>query len=390
MRTVLSIALLGFGLLAGRASQAAAQVPPELRSAEALAARVEAAELSPLAAMELEEDLDLATLDAELEKVSRYLETHPQDATALLLSVRLGRVRDLLAFQEAYMALFQDPSAGEPALPSHAPYLKALDGILARDSTVAAAHYWRARLMLEEEARQAGALSQLAAAPAVSAKGSAAAIGHLWSAVAHDPSNPAYRELLATLLVMDDRIPDAVQVLDHPSTADGLMGLLARDLLAFAPPPSAGYDPLLANFVGMVALMGAADTQRPDQAVHLELRARGWSTSAGMEEVERYYEERWPGLRFFPAEGWDGGSATAFYMADDGWRAVETREEYDAADRASEGNVILMLVPPEVYAQLRDAPSSRAIPKEMIPSGDRVGILLMNGRVGPEGSGPRR
>lgn len=385
MRTALWTALASLGLLAGQAPKATAQVAPEIRSAEALAARIEAAEQSPMLAAGLEEEVDLAAVEAELDVVERYLASHPQDVTARLLAVRLGRVRDLLAFQEGYMALFEDPSAGEPQLPSHAGRLEVLDEILARDSTVAAAHYWKARLLVEEEAWQTGSLSQMTVAPVISEEGVAMALTGARSAVAHEPSSARYREFLAMLLVADDRIPDAVEALDHPSTARGLMSLLVRDLVAFAPPPSAGTDPLLTSFLGMVTLMGAADSGVPDQALHLELRARGWSTTAPMEDVERFYQGRWPGLRFFPAEGWDGGSATAFVMEEGRWRAVASEEEYEAEDRASRGNVILLILPPPVYDQLRQTSAARGVPEEAVPPGDRVGILLMNGRRDPGG-----
>ncbi|HSG48851.1 MAG TPA: hypothetical protein VLA43_13615, partial [Longimicrobiales bacterium] len=194
MRTALCTALVVLGILAGRAPPALAQVPSELRSAEALAARVEAAEQSPMQAMALDEEVDLATVEAELEEVARFLDSHPDDAAALLLTVRLGRVRDLLAFRDAYMAIFEDPSAGEPMLPSNAPHLEVLDRVLARDSTLAVAHYWKARLIVEEEARQAGALSQLTPVPVLSGEGVARAVTEARSAVAHDPSNARYRE----------------------------------------------------------------------------------------------------------------------------------------------------------------------------------------------------
>ncbi|HSG46175.1 MAG TPA: hypothetical protein VLA43_00045, partial [Longimicrobiales bacterium] len=126
-----------------------------------------------------------------------------------------------------------------------------------------------------------------------------------------------------------------------------------------------------------------ADSGIPELALHLEIRARGWSTTAAMEEVQRYYEERWPGLRFFPADGWDAGVGTAFLMEDGQWRAVRTVAEYGAADRAADGNVILLLIPPPVYDQMRRTSAAQGMPPDAIPTGDRVGILLMNGRRVP-------
>lgn len=377
--------LAGLGLLPADLSQAAAQVPPELRSAETLAARVEAAEWSPLEAAGLDAELDLATVEAELEKVAAYLESHPRDTGALLLTVRLGRIRDLLAFQEAYMDLFEDPSAGEPRVPSHARHLEVLDGILARDSTVAAAHYWRARLLLEEEARQAGVLTQILPVPATPQEVEARALEHARAAVSYDLGNEVHREFLALLLAVGGDVGGASAVLEHPTTAGGLLHLLVQDLLVFAPPPSAEEDQAMSTFMLMLATMGAADLEAPELALFLELRAQGWSAPVDMAEVQAYYRERWPGLRFFPAGELDGAVAAAFVVEDARWRAVETEEDYETADRASTGHVMLLLLPPSAYDEMRKMSAMQGMPPEAVLPGERVGILFLDTRLGPAG-----
>lgn len=380
MRRLLAVVVLGTALSLV-AEAAASQVPAELRSAEALAARLEAGQISILAGDELWDDLETATVDAELALVTRYLASHPGDVAALLLTVRLGRVRDLLAFRDAYMRLYEDPSAGEPAIPSLAGHLAVLDTVLARDSTVAAAHYWKARLLLEETARAAG-LAAPQDASALSTDLQAEVLAHARSGVLLDPDNVAHREFLALLLVLDEKLQEASAVLEHPSTARSLIRSLTLDLLTFAPPPPAEHDAVMFNFMLMVATMGAADLGDLDQALFLELRARGWSTPMRLAEVEAHYRAKWPGLRFFQAEAWDGGVAAAFVQEDGGWRPVGDEREFEAADRASGGTVTILLLPPAARDEMSELAVSQGMPRDRILPGERVGILLLNARTG--------
>lgn len=363
----------------------AGQVPPELRTADAMAARVEAAERSPALAGDMDLELEPSAVEAELDKVAAYLRAHPEDPFALVLSVRLGRIRDLLALRDAYMAKFEDPEAREPEPPSSDRHLAILEGVLARDSTVAEAHYWTARLLLEDVARRA-AMAQMAEPPAaLQDVANRRALAHARLAVTFAPGRIDHREFLALLLVLEGNPVEAAELLGHGSTSGKLMHRLALDLVAFAPPKPAVDDEVLRSFSQMTAMMGAGASD-PALAEHLELRAHGWSTVASLEEVTGYYQGRWPGVRFFPAEAWDGSVMAAFLPKNGEWRAVVDEAELEALDEWDAEVLILVVIPPKAYEEMCQGALRQGLPREMLLPGSRVGLMLMNGRRPPSGS----
>ncbi len=377
--------LLAAACWIGQPVLAQAQVPQALQSAEALATSIDAAERSPALAAGLDDVLDLPTVAAEVAKVRDYLSTNPDDVFALILSVRLGRVHDLLAFREAVGRAFSEPGADLPEPPSSAGYLQILDGILARDSSVAAAHYWTARVLVEEALR-AAEMGAEGAAPdtAQTAADHRRILRHAEAAVALAPGNVQYREFFALLLVGTGQADAAVAVLSHPSTAGTLLHLLVQDLQTFGPPPEAEPDAVLGNFVAMTGMMGAADSEEPTLALYLDVRLNAWSTSAPLAEVEAYYRARWPDMRFFAGEGWEGAVTAAFVPTPEGWRAVSDSVEFHNGTHDT-GDVMLILLPPDVVAQMGDAAVMQGAPSEIVPSGPRVGILYMNWRLGSGG-----
>ncbi len=369
---------------------AVAQVPEELRTAEALAARIETAERSPALAGDLDRFLDLPTVDAELEKVRSYLRETPEDAAALLLSVRLGRVHDLLALREAVMAAFSDPAGGMPERPSYAPYQETLDRVLAHDSTIAAAHHWKARLLLEERMMAVEFATEGTEPTPGSELGEADAarlLHHAGAAVALDSNNVVYREFYAALLVDDGRLNEATEVMSHPSTSGSLLQLLTGDLLTFAPPPGAEPDAVLQSFHFMTGMMAAANSDDPSLSEFLEVRLQAWSTPASLEDVEAHYRSRWPDVTYFAVDAWEGAITALFSPAPDGWYAVHDSVALENDDRNDGDLVSLLLLPPEVVAELAEGAAMQGVPDEMLKSGPRVGILYENWRRSPAPNG---
>ena len=105
---------------------ARAQVPQQLQSAEVLVARIEAAFDD---AAEFDLVADRPALDSALATIREYLSTNPEDAGALILSVRLGRVREAFILAEK---LAEDPEAGAPEPVTFAAYQRVLDGAMGR------------------------------------------------------------------------------------------------------------------------------------------------------------------------------------------------------------------------------------------------------------------
>jgi len=370
--------LLAALLLAPQAS--AAQLPAALQSAEALAASVEAAERDPALAATLDAELTLGAVEAELASVRAYLVASPEDPDALMLTVRLGRVRDLLAFRDAVTAMFTNPTAAMPSPPDMGPLLATLDAVLERTPTLAAAHYWRARLLLEDAARRAELSPTPVPSDGMDQGARSTALTEARSAVELDPSNAVHREFLAGLLVAGGDFDGAREVLSDPSTSGQLMQLLVEDLRVFAPPPPAVLDDVLTSFALMVTMMSAGDTEDPVLARYVELRGVGWSSPASTSDVEKYYLDRWPDMRFFAADGWEGASTAAFVPTEGGWLALSREEDFRAADQAMDSGILLLVLPSDTYRQLRDQARSQGLPDTMLRQGDRVGVLLINSR----------
>lgn len=370
-------------LVPGVASGLAAQTPRELRSGEAMAARVEAAESGEVEDPTLDAELTVTDVDAELAKVRDYLQAHPGDPGARVLSVRLGRIRDVLAFRDAFMAIFQDPGAGAPEPPSLTGHLRVLDEVLAEHPARADAHYWRARLTLEETARDAGSAARPALFP-LDPGGSAGGriLLHARAAVEHAPGSVRYREFLALLFAMQGDPAGSAAVLSHRATAGGLMHLLAEDAVAFRPPPPAEVDAVVLQFAQMMGLMGAGGTGEVEMGRYMELRGQGWSTPLGAAEVESDYRVRLPGIRFQDAEGFEGARSAGFILDRGVWRAALSDEEQERVEAVGGSFLVLLLLPAEAYEELCQGLRAHGIPESLVLPGPRTGILYMNGRRG--------
>jgi len=370
----------------GISTSTRAQVPIVLQAADSLARWIDVAERSPVLVTQLDELLDLRTVDSALASVRDYLAGHPEDAFALILSVRLGGVRDLLAYQDAVARAFGEPEAEPPAIPSFAHHVATLDGVLARDSMNAAAHYWMARTLVGE-AMLAGA-GEAAAPDRDSVEVlNRRILRHAAAAVALEPDSASYRELDALVLVGDGRLDRAAEILAHPSTVGSLVRLLVEDLRTFAPPASAEPDAVLGNFVSMTGMMSAADSEQPELAQYLDLRLSAWSTPDSLAAVEAHYLSRWPDVLFVPSEGWEGVVAAAFVPTPDGWRAVSDSAEFTSGNH-EDGDVMLMLLSPEAVAKMVNRAAEQGMPEEELKRGTRVGILYMNWRLTSPGGVP--
>jgi len=289
------------------------------------------------------------------------------------------------------MAAFDGQAAGLPEPPSYDRYQEILDRVLARDSTMAAAHYWKARLLLEETMRAAEtAAAELGLVPDSAAVGTVAArvLQHAGAAVASDADDVAYREFYAALLVDDGRPEVAADVLSHPSTAGSLLHLLVQDLVTFAPPSGAEPDAALQAFHYMTGMMGAANSEDPWLSAYLEARLQSWSTNASLADVEAHYRARWPDVRFFPVESWDGAVTAVIVPSPNGWHAVSDSSEFESGAEEEGDFVSLLLLPPPVVAEMAENARNQGVPDGIQRSGPRVGILYANWRRGPAGDEP--
>lgn len=384
--------LPGIGVLAVvLVTPASAQLPKSLRPAEELVTALEAAGRSPVAAQEFEQqfgaDLELATIDAHLASVREHLAHAPDDIEALILSVRLGRLRDGFAWQEGLMEAFDGDAAETdlPPSPSVDHYLAVLDGILGRDPNSAPTHYWKARLLVEGPLLELSNVGGWIPWPIRSGDETlwdpAESLEHARRAVTLDPTNTPYREFLAVQLALSERIPEAADVLRQASgNTEGLLEMI-EDLEALGVPPGATTHWALQQFLLRFAMMGAADSEDLSYIDNAEVRYRAWTVPMSVEDIEAFYQERWPGMRFFVSDGWEGAYTAALITTPDGRTPATDPAELEDGSLDDANGISLLVFPPEVLAELTQGMFGE---ESAATNGEpRVGILLMNLRRKP-------
>lgn len=371
--------LLGLAWCALHAPALDAQIPRELKAPAALAAEWERAEWETRPGDDASLFLPLSVVEGNLEEVAAYLRRHPGNAAARVLSVRLGRIRDAVAYQAAVIRAMTEPGGAFPELPSHRSYLALLDRVIAEELAPSEALYWRGRLTLEEGARGADRSGPPYDGARAGAEAVTEALRYARGALALEPGEPRYRELVGWVLTLDGRYADAVATLDHPSTAGRLMHRLVEDLGAFAPPEEAERDPMLATLGWQVWWMSTGGGT--DKAVLGQRRVRvaAWSLPATVDDLRAHYQRSWPEARF-PEFEFD--YASRFVYREGEWRVEERRPEGAPRPDRPDDVVVVILVTPRGYGEFEEACRVEGLPATALP-GERAGILYLNLRRDP-------
>lgn len=361
-----------------RALPLPAQVPPELKTAHLLALSVEASEWSSGPGPEF--DLPLGVVEAALEQVEKYLARRPQDPSARVLGVRLGRIRDGVVFRIEAFRTRVDSSPPARDAPSHAGYLDVLDDIIARYPSHADARYWRARLTLEEDARPLESGGPPYSSSRAGPEAVQRALDLARTSVSLDPWSPAKREFLGYVLALAQQFDEAAAALDHPSTRGSLMDLLVQDLAAFAPPAGAARDRMLAGLGWQTWWMATGGGGNRAVLGLRAVRVGAWSMPGSLDDLRDHYQARWPDARFPP---WEWDVASRFVYSGGDWRVEERRPPGAPEPYRPEAVVVVVLMAPESYRQYAALHLAEGLPPELVPPGERVGILYLNLRRDP-------
>lgn len=254
-----------------------------LEGAEELVSAIEAAERGEEPPTDPPQDLDGALSEAA-EGLNRYLDEHPDDVSALILSARLERIQDLSE------AVVWSPSAGEqPPKRSLDAAHERLNRALALDFDNAEAHYWHARLYGIREPVVVDDV--LWKRPRNLDK----AIEHAQRAVELAPARSDYREALGLYLYAADRYHDAVTVTRELTDGRHLMHRLLTDMEALELPESATYSPTeTQKFISFQESRG-----RYVVIGYAALRARIYIMLGTASELERFLARRWPDVSLF-------------------------------------------------------------------------------------------
>src|SRR5882672_6638445 len=173
-------------------------------------------------------------------QLATYLSSHPNDVRALILSARLGRLR-----QGAQPLVVQGGDSA-PTLASlaaeYAPHHAALNRALALEPNNAEVHYWKARLYALSHNWMGtlyGVTEPPAAAAALAKAYADSAVRYGRRSVALAPEQVSYREALAVYLILTRREQEAAVVLRGLDSGSHPMSLLLADWQAMPVPAGA-------------------------------------------------------------------------------------------------------------------------------------------------------
>ena len=284
-------------------------------------------------------------------QLSTYLDTQPNDVRALILSVRLGR------FRQVTQPIVTQGGDSLPTFASlaaeYAPHHAALNRALVLEPNNAEAHYWKARLFgLSHD--WMGMLYGLTPPPAAertlahALADSAVRFGR--RAVELAPDRVPYREALAIYLILSEQEREAAAVLRDVAGGHHPMATLLADWEAI--PVPAGAVALSAEARGM-ARMWMEEGTIPDYPF---LRVRMYVVMMPADSVQAFYRKRWPGFQLIAAEDERSGTTRVrSFVQHLRWRSegfVPARNKKDIPDEPIEGvNVALIEItnpPPEV------------------------------------------
>jgi tetratricopeptide (TPR) repeat protein len=237
------------------------------------------------------EELNKTLAQANTE-MKAFLDAHPDDVDAIILSVRLARFQEtsgvgMVSGKNAEEELAQAAREKRARVDAQA---ARLDHALHLKPDRADAYYWKARIYgvsqpairngrfvrvsidLQEATRNCRRASELA------------------------PENAAYREALAQYLVMDEKYDDAADVMRPVAGGRHIISLLLADRKALPVP-----DKAVRNAMGTA---GLADVEMENGRIHdyPELRVDQYVINAPAAEVTAFYRKRWPEFQFFEAE----------------------------------------------------------------------------------------
>ena len=284
-------------------------------------------------------------------QLSTYLDTQPNDVRALILSVRLGR------FRQVTQPIVTRGGDSVPTFASlaaeYAPQHTALNRALKLEPNNAEAHYWKARLFgLSHD--WMGMLYGLTPPPAAERTLAGAyadsAVRFGRRAVELAPDRVPYREALAIYLILSEQEREAAAVLREVAGGHHPMATLLADWEAI--PVPAGAVALSAEARGMARVWMEEGTI-PDYPF---LRVRMYVVMMPADSVQAFYRKRWPDFRLIPAEDERSGTTRVrSFVQHLKWRGagfVPVRNKKEIPEEPTDGvNVALIEItdpPPEV------------------------------------------
>ena len=275
-------------------------------------------------------------------QLSAYLSREPNDVRALILSVRLGRLRHIaqpLVVQRGDTLPTFASLAAEYTV-HHA----ALNRVLALEPNNAEAHYWKARLYALSHNWMGMLYGVTAPPPSADALAKAyadSAVRYGRRSVALAPERLAYREALAVYLILTQQEQEAAAVLRDVDAGNHPMSVLLANWQAIPMPPGAVRLP--AHSRGLAQMM----MDQESLSDYPFLRARMYVVMTPADSVQAFYQKRWPGFRLIPMEDQRRGDARmrsySQYLRWQGAQVIPGRDKSEIPNEPAEGVVIALI-----------------------------------------------
>jgi hypothetical protein len=296
-------------------------------------------------------------------QLAAHLNSHPDDARALILSVRLGR------FGAVAQPVVTGGGRPVPTFASlaaaYAPHHASLNHALTLEPNNAEVHYWKARLygLSHDWIGMLYGVSDVPPAEDVLARAYAdSAIRFGRRAVELAPDRVPYREALAIYLILNDQEPEAATVLREVAGGHHPMSALLADWAAIPVPP--GAVPLRGQAQGFARM-------EMEQGVITDypfLRVRIYAVPLPMDSVQAFYAKQWPGFRFVlmenePSDSPDMRTFSQYLRWRDG-AVVPARNRAEIPEPPTTGMPLLLLEitnPPAEARQAMRLPRGRVI-----------------------------
>jgi hypothetical protein len=240
-----------------------------------------------------------ADLDRAARDLAACLESSPNDPRALLLSVRLGRFREVMRPQVVTRLATDKPNEGIAAL------VAIVDRVLASQPDNPEAHYWKSRLCgIKVGADKGGTFVRLHF-------DLPQAVASAQRAVDLAPSETRYREALAQYLLDSGEPERALEALRNVLDGDGkphVVAALLSQWQTFKVPGGAIEQPSMAE--PLSEMMAGSGALRD----HPSLRLRIYTVPSSAAVIEGFYRQQWKGFTLFEGEREDqnGAQVTTF------------------------------------------------------------------------------
>jgi len=230
-------------------------------------------------------------------QLTTYLDSHPNDVQALILSARLGRLGQIaqpLVIQRGDTL----PTFGSLAA-DYASHQAALNRALALEPNNAEAYYWKGRLYGLGQSWMGMLYGSTAPPPAVVALARAygdSAVRYARRAVELEPERLQYRVALAIHLILAEQEQEAATVLRDVAAGRHPMSVLLADWQAI--PLPTGAVPLPERARGLARMMTdeVAMSQYPFLRVHV------YVVVMPADSVQTFYRKRWAGFQLIRTE----------------------------------------------------------------------------------------